>query len=163
MANLRIRINNFKALEEQLPKLQRSISAQKNVEMVDEGHGYFLLTVKDRDLKSLKVTLESIKGFLDNYGFCFFYGHDQEEEREPAEGNFIPGCDCEICKYEQQRWEQQQQHVIKQQELRALAEQRQQAAMKVKAANDQERKKTIKQLLEEAVKQMNEAKKKIRN
>jgi hypothetical protein len=104
MANLRIRINNRSELDDKLPKLKRSLSAQKGIELKDEGNGVFLLVVKEAI--SLK-TLKNVRELLDSYNFSFFYPEqsveDEDYNEEDAAAEYAAGCDCQECREARER------------------------------------------------------------
>jgi hypothetical protein len=93
MANLRIRVNNQSELQDQLPKLKRSLSAQKGIELKEEGNGVFLLVIKDAI--SIK-TLQNVKSLVDSYNFSFYYP-DEEYSEEDANAEFAENCQCAEC------------------------------------------------------------------
>jgi hypothetical protein len=96
MAKLRVRVLNLKSLEKSLPQLQRSLSVQKKVQLVEESHGVFLLEfLSDVDMKDLK----HIRRLLDKHGFEFYYPTlDHSEMMYVPQQNWMPGCNCSACK-----------------------------------------------------------------
>lgn len=110
MANIRVRIKNVRDLEAMLPKLKRSLTAQYNVELEEEGQGKGVFALVVKDVLQLKQ-FALIKKLLDSYGFEFYlrtvdeYGNDfNENELPPPEAGFQPpfqpedGCNCESCR-----------------------------------------------------------------
>lgn len=104
MANLRIRINNRSELDDKLPKLKRSLSAQKGIELKDEGNGVFLLVIKEAI--SLK-TLKTVRELLDSYNFSFYYEEqsieDEDYNEEDVAAEFASGCTCDECTQARER------------------------------------------------------------
>lgn len=104
MANLRIRINNRSDLDDKLPKLKRSLSAQKGIDLKDEGNGVFLLVVKEAI--SLK-TLKTVRELLDSYNFSFFYPEqsveDEDYNEEDAVAEYAADCNCQDCREARER------------------------------------------------------------
>lgn len=156
MANLRIRINNRSELDDKLPKLKRSLSAQRGIELKDEGNGVFLLVIKEAI--SIK-TLKTVRELLDSYNFSFFYSEqsvDEDYSEEDAAAEYAAGCDCQECREARERQSKAlrlkeradaEKRRRKEEELRRKKAEEAVLALKQKAEHDA----TLNKLLQEAM------------
>jgi hypothetical protein len=77
MTTLKVKINNTAELEENLPKLRRSLSVQKGIELKEGEDGIFLLIINDPvELNTLK----HVSRILSSYNFGFYYPEEEREE-----------------------------------------------------------------------------------
>ena len=160
MANLNLKVilpPGFD-VEETTPKVRKTLSAQKGVRFEIRENGSALIIIEDG------TPLRSIQGAklaLDKYGIRFAVStFNQETEEYIDDGSPLPDyaddCDCDQCRAARQQAERRRNA-----RNRAAAQQEQQRANLVQQQQNQAREVELRRLLEEAVRTMTKAKKRV--
>lgn len=164
MANLRIRVMlppGFDA--ETLPRLKRTLSAQPGVELEVQGNNAVVVIKDGTSLKAIK----GAKLTLEQHGIRFAVPRwDMEADEDYVDdGSPLPeyaeDCDCEACRAARYKADRRRVAVARAQAQQAQAQQAAAVAQVMAAQEQTSRDAELKRLLEEAVLQMNRAKRRV--